>query len=42
MILNYWTRKFINDNVLRYGAIEIPKEEYMKMLKSGLKNQAKV
>jgi leucyl/phenylalanyl-tRNA--protein transferase len=31
--------QFINDNVLRYGAIEIPKDEYMKMLKSGLKTK---
>lgn len=28
--------QFMNDNVLRYGAIEIPKEEYMKQLQHAL------
>lgn len=28
--------QFINDNVLRYGAIEIPRDEYMKRLQDGL------
>ncbi len=28
--------QFINDNVKRYGAIEIPKAEYIKLLKSAL------
>jgi leucyl/phenylalanyl-tRNA--protein transferase len=29
--------QFINDNVLRYGAIEIPREEYLDKLKKALK-----
>ncbi|WP_044170739.1 leucyl/phenylalanyl-tRNA--protein transferase [Flectobacillus major] len=28
--------QFINDNVRRYGAIEIPRAEYIKLLKKGL------
>jgi leucyl/phenylalanyl-tRNA---protein transferase len=28
--------QFINDNVLRYGAIEIPKAKYMKLLRNAL------
>ena len=28
--------QFINDNVLRYGAIEIPKEKYMTILEKAL------
>jgi leucyl/phenylalanyl-tRNA--protein transferase len=33
--------QFINDNVLRYGAIEIPRDEYLKRLKSALKGHTK-
>ncbi|TLV00625.1 leucyl/phenylalanyl-tRNA--protein transferase [Dyadobacter luticola] len=29
--------QFINDNVLRYGAIEIPREEYLELLQNALK-----
>jgi leucyl/phenylalanyl-tRNA--protein transferase len=29
--------QFINDNVLRYGAIEIPREQYLDELQKGLK-----
>jgi leucyl/phenylalanyl-tRNA--protein transferase len=29
--------QFINDNVLRYGAIEIPREEYLDLLQQALK-----
>jgi leucyl/phenylalanyl-tRNA--protein transferase len=29
--------QFINDNVLRYGAIEIPRDEYLDLLKKALK-----
>ena len=28
--------QFINDNVLRYGAIEIPREEYLERLRMAL------
>ncbi|MCE7041165.1 leucyl/phenylalanyl-tRNA--protein transferase [Dyadobacter sp. CY312] len=28
--------QFMNDNVLRYGAIEIPRDDYMKRLQKGL------
>lgn len=31
--------QFINDNVLRYGAIEIPRDEYLKQLKVALKTK---
>ncbi|QHV95903.1 leucyl/phenylalanyl-tRNA--protein transferase [Spirosoma endbachense] len=33
--------QFINDNVRRYGAIEIPKTDYMKQLKSALRKKAR-
>ncbi|WP_439557956.1 leucyl/phenylalanyl-tRNA--protein transferase [Dyadobacter sp.] len=33
--------QFINDNVLRYGAIEIPREEYLDMLGKALKVKAR-
>jgi len=33
--------QFINDNVRRYGAIEIPKADYMKQLKSALRKKAR-
>ncbi|MCK8490766.1 MULTISPECIES: leucyl/phenylalanyl-tRNA--protein transferase [Spirosoma] len=33
--------QFINDNVRRYGAIEIPKPDYMKLLKSALRKKAR-
>ncbi|KAA0991134.1 leucyl/phenylalanyl-tRNA--protein transferase [Dyadobacter aurulentus] len=32
--------QFINDNVLRYGAIEIPREEYLDLLHKALKVKA--
>lgn len=32
--------QFINDNVRRFGAIEIPRPEYMKLLKQSLKKNA--
>ena len=32
--------QFINDNVRRYGAIEIPKAEYLKKLKASLRQKA--
>ncbi|WP_428653966.1 leucyl/phenylalanyl-tRNA--protein transferase [Runella sp.] len=32
--------QFINDNVRRFGAIEIPKSEYIKLLKKGLLKKA--
>lgn len=32
--------QFINDNVRRYGAIEIPREEYLKKLKVALRKKA--
>lgn len=32
--------QFINDNVRRYGAIEIPKADYLKQLKAGLRHKA--
>ena len=32
--------QFINDNVRRFGAIEIPRTEYMKLLKQGLQKKA--
>ncbi|MGV3561086.1 leucyl/phenylalanyl-tRNA--protein transferase [Larkinella arboricola] len=31
--------QFINDNVRRFGAIEIPRTEYMKLLKQGLQKK---
>jgi leucyl/phenylalanyl-tRNA--protein transferase len=33
--------QFINDNVRRYGAIEIPKADYLKQLKIALVNEAR-
>ncbi len=33
--------QFINDNVRRYGAIEIPKADYLKQLKSALRQKAR-
>lgn len=33
--------QFINDNVRRYGAIEIPKVDYLKQLKSALVKEAR-
>lgn len=33
--------QFMNDNVLRYGAIEIPRDEYIKRLESGLSVERK-
>ncbi|GAB3887991.1 leucyl/phenylalanyl-tRNA--protein transferase [Spirosoma agri] len=33
--------QFINDNVKRYGAIEIPKSAYMKQLKAALRKKAR-
>jgi leucyl/phenylalanyl-tRNA--protein transferase len=33
--------QFINDNVLRYGAIEIPREEYMRRLQKALLSKRK-
>lgn len=33
--------QFINDNVRRYGAIEIPKAEYMRQLKAALRKKAR-
>lgn len=33
--------QFINDNVRRYGAIEIPKADYLRQLKAGLKQKAR-
>ncbi|GAB4010577.1 leucyl/phenylalanyl-tRNA--protein transferase [Spirosoma migulaei] len=33
--------QFINDNVRRYGAIEIPKADYLKQLKTALKQKAR-
>jgi leucyl/phenylalanyl-tRNA--protein transferase len=33
--------QFINDNVRRYGAIEIPKADYLKQLKAALVNEAR-
>jgi len=32
--------QFINDNVRRYGAIEIPKADYLRQLKSALRKKA--
>ena len=32
--------QFINDNVRRYGAIEIPKVDYLRQLKKGLRQKA--
>lgn len=32
--------QFINDNVRRYGAIEIPKADYLRQLKKGLRQKA--
>jgi leucyl/phenylalanyl-tRNA--protein transferase len=31
--------QFINDNVRRYGAIEIPRADYVKKLKNGLEKR---
>jgi leucyl/phenylalanyl-tRNA--protein transferase len=33
--------QFINDNVRRYGAIEIPKADYLKLLKAALRQKAR-
>ncbi|QMW00476.1 leucyl/phenylalanyl-tRNA--protein transferase [Spirosoma foliorum] len=33
--------QFINDNVRRYGAIEIPKADYLRQLKTALKQKAR-
>lgn len=33
--------QFINDNVRRYGAIEIPKADYLRQLKKGLRQKAR-
>lgn len=33
--------QFINDNVLRYGAIEIPRNDYMKLLEEALEKKAR-
>ena len=33
--------QFINDNVRRYGAIEIPKADYLKQLKTALRHKAR-
>ncbi|UFH53683.1 leucyl/phenylalanyl-tRNA--protein transferase [Spirosoma sp. KNUC1025] len=33
--------QFINDNVRRYGAIEIPKADYLKQLKMALRHKAR-
>ncbi|GAB4029394.1 leucyl/phenylalanyl-tRNA--protein transferase [Spirosoma gilvum] len=33
--------QFINDNVRRYGAIEIPKADYLRQLKMALRNKVK-
>jgi len=33
--------QFINDNVRRYGAIEIPKADYLKQLKAALRKKAR-
>ncbi|KAB7730955.1 leucyl/phenylalanyl-tRNA--protein transferase [Rudanella paleaurantiibacter] len=33
--------QFINDNVRRFGAIEIPKNQYLKLLKQALKRKAR-
>ena len=33
--------QFINDNVRRYGAIEIPKADYLKRLKAALRKKAR-
>lgn len=33
--------QFINDNVRRYGAIEIPKADYHKLLKAALRKKAR-
>jgi leucyl/phenylalanyl-tRNA--protein transferase len=33
--------QFMNDNVLRYGAIEIPRDEYMNRLQEGLASSRK-
>lgn len=37
---NLLDTQFINDNVRRFGAIEIPKSEYIKLLKKGLLKKA--
>ena len=33
--------QFMNDNVLRYGAIEIPREDYLDLLQKALKDKRK-
>ena len=33
--------QFINDNVRRYGAIEIPKSEYIRLLKRAVSRKAR-
>ncbi len=33
--------QFINDNVRRFGAVEIPKADYMKQLKSAIRKKAR-
>ncbi|HLL97211.1 MAG TPA: leucyl/phenylalanyl-tRNA--protein transferase, partial [Spirosoma sp.] len=33
--------QFINDNVRRYGAIEIPKADYLKLLKTAVRKKAR-
>jgi len=33
--------QFINDNVMRFGAIEISKAEYMRILKKAIRNKAR-
>ncbi|CCH55675.1 leucyl/phenylalanyl-tRNA/protein transferase [Fibrisoma limi BUZ 3] len=33
--------QFINDNVRRFGAVEIPKAEYIRLLKSALRKKAR-
>ncbi|GAB3560894.1 leucyl/phenylalanyl-tRNA--protein transferase [Spirosoma luteolum] len=33
--------QFINDNVRRFGAIEIPKSDYLRLLKKGLRRKAR-
>ena len=33
--------QFINDNVRRYGAIEIPKADYLKLLKAAIRKKAR-
>jgi leucyl/phenylalanyl-tRNA--protein transferase len=33
--------QFINDNVRRYGAVEIPKTEYIRLLKRAVSRKAR-